>query len=37
MGYPDTAEGFVVTSHKDWNKFTKQEVRVFCISCRQSR
>lgn len=25
MGYPDTAEGFVVTDHKKWSDFTKQE------------
>lgn len=27
MGYPDTFEGFQVTSHKHWSDFKKQEVR----------
>jgi hypothetical protein len=27
MGYPDTFEGFMVNSQKDWTTFKKQEVR----------
>jgi len=26
MGYPDTFEGFQVTSHEEWSDFKKQEV-----------
>jgi hypothetical protein len=26
MGYPDTFEGFMVNSQKDWTTFKKQEV-----------
>lgn len=26
MGYPETAEGFMINSIKEWSKFTKQEV-----------
>lgn len=26
MVYPDTFEGFMVTSHEEWTKFQKQEV-----------
>lgn len=26
MGYPDTFEGFMVSSHKNWSDFKKQEV-----------
>ena len=26
MGYPDTFEGFMINSQKDWTTFKKQEV-----------
>ena len=28
MGYPETAEGFMVNDQKEWTKFEKKEVRV---------
>jgi alcohol dehydrogenase (NADP+) len=28
MPYPETAEGFMVTDHKNWSKFTKQEFKL---------
>ena len=27
MGYPETAEGFMVNDQKNWTKFEKKEVR----------
>ena len=27
MGYPDTAEGFMIEDQKNWTDFKKQEVR----------
>ncbi len=28
MGYPETFEGFMIESHKNWSDFKKQEVRT---------
>jgi len=28
MGYPETAEGFMVTDHKNWSTFKKQEFKL---------
>ena len=28
MGYPETAEGFVITDQKNWQKFEKQEFKL---------
>jgi len=27
MGYPDTFEGFMIESQKDWSNFKKKDVR----------
>jgi hypothetical protein len=32
MGYPETAEGFMVNDQKNWTKFEKKEVRDFSLS-----
>lgn len=29
MGYPETAEGFMIEDQKKWTSFKKQEVRSF--------
>lgn len=33
MVYPDTFEGFMVTSHVKWSDFEKQEVSTIFHSC----
>ena len=32
MGYPETAEGFMVNDQKEWTKFEKKEVRVHVLA-----
>lgn len=37
MGYPETAEGFMVHDQKNWTKFEKKEVRGFVLAATSSR